>query len=113
MSVNGPKYHSREHMYLSRRLDGILFQHTFLKQLNDLLTFTISFTVSQVISSELQSFRSLVDKNWWPLIATVLVFVIALLLSLLVSNALAHKDRAREIARDHLKEYEDQLARGR
>ena len=57
--------------------------------------------------------RKLVDQTWWPFIATGLVFLVAVVFSLVVSNMLAHNDRAREIARDHLKEYEDDMARGR
>jgi len=67
------------------------------------LTYTISFTVSHMVARELSLLETARGERWWPMMATVIVTVVALIPLALTSGTLARIDRQREMLRERLK----------
>lgn len=84
-------------------LDRLVTRHVIAKTANDVLTYTISFTVSHMVARELSLLETARGERWWPMVATVIVTVIALIPLAWTSGTLARIDRQREMLRERLK----------
>jgi hypothetical protein len=84
-------------------LNGVLLRHAVLKQVQDVLSIGLGFTVSQIIANEAHVVLQANDSSWWPPFAIAITLFVTLLVLLTTTIRLAHVDRDRERKREALR----------
>lgn len=93
----------RTYRMLKSNLDGTLLRHSVLKQVQDIVSLILGFTVSQIIANEAHEILKMMDGSWWPPVVITASLVMTAAVLLFVTINLAHVDRERERRRELLK----------
>ena len=96
----------RTYRALKANLDGTLLKHSVLKQVQDIVSLILGFTVSQIIANEARDVLKMMDDAWWPPVIISASLLLTAVLLLFVTINLAHVDRERERRRELLKGHE-------